>query len=94
MTEYLDSDDRYRGLIHDDDRSYLSNRQYAPGYRFGRTHGKRDRARSAFSRLSGQLKRMIEAIADAKLRRMERELELRGIRIDRPDASWATRSRG
>jgi hypothetical protein len=26
---------------------------------------------------------MIEAIADAKLRRMERELELRGIRFDR-----------
>jgi hypothetical protein len=31
------------------------------------------------------LKNMIEAIANAKLRRMERELELRGIRFDRAD---------
>jgi hypothetical protein len=34
---------------------------------------------------------MIEAIANAKLRRMERELELRGIRFDRANASWVTR---
>ena len=31
---------------------------------------------------------MIEAIADAKLRRMERELELRGIRFDRSHNDW------
>ena len=31
---------------------------------------------------------MIEAIADAKLRRMERELELRGIRFDRSNHDW------
>jgi hypothetical protein len=30
---------------------------------------------------------MIEAIANAKLRRMERELELRGIRFDRSNES-------
>jgi hypothetical protein len=34
---------------------------------------------------------MIEAIANAKLRRMERELELRGIRFDRPNDSWVAR---
>lgn len=55
-------------------------------YRFGRTRGKRARvhARNALRRVNDYLKNMIEAIADAKLRRMERELELRGIRLDRP----------
>jgi hypothetical protein len=95
MAEYLDSDYRYRGLIHHDDRSYLFDRQHTPGYRFGRTHGKRVRfpARRAISRLTGHLKLMIEAIADAKLRRMERELELRGIRVDRPGDARSTRNR-
>jgi len=37
---------------------------------------------------------MIEAIANAKVRRMERELELRGIRFDRPDNSWVARNPG
>jgi hypothetical protein len=32
-------------------------------------------------RANGYLKDMIEAIANAKLRRMERDLELRGIRF-------------
>jgi hypothetical protein len=31
---------------------------------------------------------MIEAIANAKLCRMQRELELRGIRYDQPSDSW------
>jgi len=31
---------------------------------------------------------MIEAIASAKLRRMERELELHGYRFDRLDNKW------
>jgi len=35
---------------------------------------------------------MGEAIANAKLRRMERELELRGIRFDRPNNDWVTRN--
>jgi putative heme degradation protein len=34
---------------------------------------------------------MIEAIADAKLRRMERELELHGIRFDQANESWVVR---
>jgi len=36
---------------------------------------------------------MIEAIASAKQRRMERELELRGIRYDRPNDGWVRESR-
>jgi hypothetical protein len=92
MAHFLTSDEKYRDLIHDDD--YRSYRGGSPGgYRFGRTQRKRVRvhARAAFRRVNGYLKNMIEAIANSKLRRMERELELRGIRYDRPSASWAAR---
>jgi hypothetical protein len=37
---------------------------------------------------------MIEAIANAKLRRMERELELRSIRFDRADGNMVARYPG
>jgi hypothetical protein len=55
------------------------------GYRFGRTPGRRAsvHSRSALRRVSFYFRSTIEAIADAKLRRMERELELRGIRPGR-----------
>jgi hypothetical protein len=55
------------------------------GYRFGRTAGRRAGAhsRSALRRVSFYFRSTIEAIANAKLRRMERELELRGIRPGR-----------
>jgi hypothetical protein len=36
----------------------------------------------------GYFRTTIEAIANAKLRRMQRELELRGIHYDRPSESW------
>jgi hypothetical protein len=55
-------------------------------------HGKRARARIALSRVNGYLKNMIEAIANAKVRRMQRELELRGIRFDRPSNNWVARN--
>ena len=45
-------------------------------------------------RVNGYLKNMIEAIADSKLRRMKRELELRGIRLDRANERWVTRNPG
>ncbi|THD71462.1 MAG: hypothetical protein E7813_05470 [Bradyrhizobium sp.] len=87
MVHFLTSDEKYRELIYDDDyRSYLVGRRNSPGdYRFGRVHGKRIRvrARNALKRVNGYLKEMIEAIADAKLRRLKRELKLRGIRFDR-----------
>ena len=47
-------------------------------YRFARTHGKP--ARGPLGRVNGYFRRMVEEIANSKLRRMERELELRGIR--------------
>jgi hypothetical protein len=34
------------------------------------------------------LKNLIQSIADAKLRRMRRELEFGGIRLDGPDEAW------
>ena len=91
MPHYLASDDRYRDLIWDDDyRSYLMAQRVAPGnYRFGRTQGNHVRvhARSALRRVNGYFASVIEAIANAKLRRTERELELRGIRFDRSKES-------
>jgi hypothetical protein len=98
MPHVLAGDEKSPDLIHDDDyRSYLVNRTDSPiGTRFGRTHGKRVRvrARTAIRRVNGFLKNMIEAIASSKLRRMERELELRGVHYDRPNNSWVTRDPG
>jgi hypothetical protein len=87
MACFLTGDEKYRDLIYDDDfRSYLADRNNSSGgYRFGRTHGKRFRvrARSALRRVNGHLQDMIEAVANAKLRRLERKLRLRGIRSPR-----------
>jgi hypothetical protein len=96
MTHFL-ADEKYRDLIYDDDyRSYLMAQRNAPGgYRFGRTQAKRVRvrARTALRRFNGYFKTMIEAIANSKLRRMQRELELRGIHYDRPNDSWVRKFR-
>jgi hypothetical protein len=87
MDHFLASDDKYRDPVYDDDYwSYRINKRNLPSdYRFGRTHGKHVwvHGRAALSRINGYLKSMIEAMANSKLRRMERELELRGIRRDR-----------
>jgi hypothetical protein len=86
---HFPADEKYRDLIYDDDyRSYLMAQRDAPGgYRFGRRQAKRARvrARTALRRFNGYFKSIIEAIANSKLRRMQRELELRGIRYDRPN---------
>jgi hypothetical protein len=96
MAHFVAGSDQYRDLPYDDDhRSYLITQRNSPGeYRFGRVPGKRVRAhgRTALSRMSGYLKNMIEAFANSKMRRTEREL--RGIRYDRPSNSWATRNPG
>ena len=94
MSHFLTSDDKYRDLLYGDDyRAYLMARSQSAGeHRFGRTPGKRARvhARNALRRVTGYFGAMIEAIANSKLRRMERELELRGIRFDHSSDSWVT----
>jgi hypothetical protein len=79
MAHFLVSDDRYRDLIYRGDRR--SHRgDTLGGYRFARTHVAHGKpAHGPLGRVSGTFRRMVEAIADSKLRRMERELELRGI---------------
>jgi hypothetical protein len=77
--------DKYRGPLHGSGPSPV-------GYRFGRGHVKGGPGRSALDRVSDWSKRLIAAIADAKLRRMRRELELRGIRFDQPDEAWIASS--
>jgi hypothetical protein len=87
MNHFLASDDKYRDSIyHEDYWSHRINKRNSPSdYRFGRPHGKHVRVstHAALSRINGYLKNMIEVIANSKLRRMERELELHGIRRDR-----------
>lgn len=87
MAHFLTSDEKYRDVIYDGDyRSFLVAKSTV-SYRFARTKDKRARigTRRAVGRFNGYLKRMVEAIASAKLRRMERELELRGVAVGRPD---------
>jgi hypothetical protein len=64
-------------------------------YRFARTQIKRgNRMRSALRRVNGCLKTMIEAIADSKVRRMRRDLALRGIQFDPHANNWVVRDSG
>lgn len=87
MARYLARDDRYRGPSHGNE-----NQSPLGGYRFGRTRGSHGQGRAALSRVGGHLRTVIEAIANSKLRRMERELELRGIYRDPAEDSWMRKS--
>jgi hypothetical protein len=77
MLHYAAGDDKYRGLP-DGNGSKLR----LPDYRFGRGW------RSALGCATSYLKNLIQSIAEAKLRRMQRELELCGIRFDGPSEEW------
>jgi len=80
MAFFLVNDNKYRDLIYGNDGG--TRRPDSPhslgDYRFGRTRGKP--AHGPLRRGNGAFRRMVEAIADSKLRRMERELALRGVR--------------
>jgi hypothetical protein len=95
MAHSFTGDDKFSDLSYDDDyRSYLISRRDSSGdYRFARTQMRRDRIRmrNAFRRVNGFLKTMIEAIANSKVRRMQRELELRGVRFDKGSDNWVAR---
>jgi hypothetical protein len=60
-------------------------------YRFGSTRQKSGGARVALARVHGYLKHVIAVIAHSKVKRMQRELALRGIPYDRASDSWITR---
>ena len=96
MSHLLTGDDKFRDLGCDDGGSYLTSRQDSSGnYRFARTHVKRgNRMRNALRRVNGCLKTMIEAVADSKVRRMRRDLELRGIGFDPHGNNWVVRKSG
>jgi hypothetical protein len=86
MSHYLTSDDKYHGLPYGGDNP-------GPGpCRFGRDLVAGGRGRSALDRVNGCLKNLFETIANAKVRRMLRELELRGIRFDQSDEVWIASS--
>ena len=79
MAHLLAGDDRFR-------------EESSGDYRFARTYAKRgNRMRSVLRRVNGYLKTMIEAIADSKVRRMRRDLALRGIHFDPHGNSWVVR---
>ncbi len=61
-------------------------------YRFRRAVTRHGHGRAALNRVNGYLKRLIDRIADAKMRRMLRELELRGIHYDLENEAWDTGS--
>ncbi len=92
MAHFLTHGEEYQDWAHSDDyRAYLITRSHpAAGDQFGRSRAKRVRvhARRAWRHITGYFRAMIEALANAKLRRMQRELALRGIRFDRSRKSW------
>ena len=61
-------------------------------YRFGRAAARYDTDRAAWNRVNSYLKRLVGRIADAKMRRMLREFELRGIHYDRENEACDTGS--
>jgi hypothetical protein len=87
MVQYTISDHKFRGSPYDSECELL-----LCGYRFGRGHGKDGRARSALNSANSYLKNLIHSTAEAKLRRMRHELELRGIQFDGPDEEWIPNS--
>ena len=92
MAHLLTGDDKFRGLIYDgEDRP---DPVPSSDYRFACAHGG-VRVRIALRRAGFQLKKIIEAIVDVKLRRMERELEILGYdrRSDRRVAGNPGRTR-
>ncbi|MEH2549060.1 hypothetical protein V1283_005705 [Bradyrhizobium sp. AZCC 2262] len=79
MAHLLTGDDKFR-------------EESSGDYRFARTYAKRgNRMRSVLQRVNGYLKTMIEAIADSKVRRMQRDLALRGIHFDPHGNNWGVR---
>ena len=86
MVYGLTSNDKYRGPF------YYGNESNPRSYGFARGRATGSHKRSALSRLTGYLSSFVEAVADAKMRRVRRELELRGIRFEQSDEVWIASS--
>jgi hypothetical protein len=96
MAYLYGSDETERDLFHDDDyRAYLITRSSGE-YRFARSHRKRVlvRLRGALRRVNGFWSNFVAAVADSKMRRVQRELWLRDIRYDESDNNWVTPATG
>ena len=81
----------YVAADHGRDRSALKGRRNL--YRFGSAQARHGRGRAALNHVNGYLKTLIEKIADAKARRMRRELEFRGIHFDPVNETFVTQLR-
>ena len=87
MLHYATGDNKYRGL-HCGNEGEL----YPPRYRFGWDYAKSGCGRSALHRANSYLKNLIQSIAEAKVGRMRRELELRGVHFDGSNEEWVPNS--
>lgn len=83
MAALFTGDDKRNLVAEDDYRAYLISRNSPPiVYHSATIHWKRLRvhARRAVNLVDFVLHRMVEALARSKTRRIQRELQLRGIR--------------
>ena len=96
MSRLLTGQEEFLDSNYDSYGSNLTTRQHtANDYRFGRSRVKRSRRmRRTLRRVNGWLKTLIEAIGNSKMRRIERELEFRGIRLDPHRNNWTGRKSG
>ena len=69
-------------------RSFRRDEVEQRSYRFGRRGESHARGLSALHRANSYLKALIQSVADARFRRMLRELELKGARLDMRDELW------
>lgn len=76
----------------DDDCSRSAFEDRTSSNRIDRVQTKHGRGRSASNRANGYLKSIIDKIADAKVRRMRRERELRDIHFAPESGSWVDHS--
>ena len=84
MAHDLASDENYRAVARDNKNAYRGS------YRFGR--GSVRPHRRSWKRMKRWFDDFLAAIAAAKLRRIRRELELRGIRPHDSDQAWIAQS--
>ena len=81
MLHYAAGDDKYRGLPYGN-----GSELRLPDHRFDRGW------HSALGGATRYLTNLFQSVAEVKLRRMRRELELRGIRFDGPNEEWIPNS--